>query len=236
MIMFIKLFIICWFTGQQMCFNMSVCVCGLSKEDMDVRLVMFALFSVLSISEATWNWHFQIVVQIIWALAVACICKAQLSLILRDLSPTPAMLGSLPVRLLENAQNLIHVGVTLCYPKSIVMARGVARIWCEEDGGAEWCGRTSTKETPVVQPSSSPTGAASLNTAGFQKEWHCRGPAVTEQAILLVTGTRIWRQTGGRSAAIAIRRSSQKRSSSHGTSLKHQHRCKYRDRGRRWLA
>jgi len=65
-------------------------------------------------------------------------CKAQLSLILTHLSPTPAMLGSLPVRLLENAQNLIHVGVTLCYyPKSIVMARGVARIWCEEDGGAE---------------------------------------------------------------------------------------------------
>jgi len=40
----------------------------------------------------------------------------------------------------------------------------------------------------------------SANTAGFQKEWHCRGPAVTEQAILLVAGTRIWRQTGGRSA------------------------------------
>jgi len=57
--------------------------------------------------------------------------------------------------------------------------------------------RTSTKKTPVGQPSSSPTEAASANTAGFQKEWHCRGPAVTEQAILLVTGTRIWKQTGG---------------------------------------
>jgi len=34
-------------------------------------------------------------------------------------------------------------------------------------------------------------------------------------SILLVTGTRIWKQTGGRSAAVAIRRSSQKRSSSH---------------------
>jgi len=58
--------------------------------------------------------------------------------------------------------------------------------------------RTLTKKTPVGQSSSSPTGAASANTAGFQKEWHCRGLAVTEQAILLVTGTRIWKQTGGK--------------------------------------
>jgi len=65
------------------------------------------------------------------------------------------------------------------------------------------CGRISTKKKPVGQPSSSPTGAASANTAGFQKERHCRGTAVTEQAILLVTGTRIWKQTGGRSAAVA---------------------------------
>jgi len=35
------------------------------------------------------------------------------------------------------------------------------------DGGAEWCGRTSTKKTPVGQPSSSPTVAASANTVGF---------------------------------------------------------------------
>jgi len=39
------------------------------------------------------------------------------------------------------------------------------------DGGAEWCGRTLSKKTPLGQPSSSPTGAASANTAGFQKEW-----------------------------------------------------------------
>jgi len=49
------------------------------------------------------------------------------------------------------------------------------------------------KKTSVGQPSSSPTRAASANIAGFRKEWHYRGPAVSEQVILLVTGTRVWR-------------------------------------------
>ena len=35
------------------------------------------------------------------------------------------------------------------------------------------------------------TEAASANTAGFREEWRCRGPVVTERAILIVNGTSV---------------------------------------------
>jgi len=32
-----------------------------------------------------------------------------------------------------------------------------------------------------------------FSTVGFQQGWHCRGLAVSERAMLLVTGTQVWR-------------------------------------------
>jgi len=47
------------------------------------------------------------------------------------------------------------------------------------DGGAGWCARTSTRNTPAEQQNSSPTEAASAGTAECRREWHFRNPVAS---------------------------------------------------------
>jgi len=143
---------------------------------------------------------------------------------------------NLPTGRVNQQGTTVLLHVSTCIQGQQAWSQFALPSWASAaDGGAEWCGHTSVKKTPAGQPSSSLTWAASAGIAGFWQGWHCRGPAMSGQAMLLVTGTRVWRQTGGRCAAVAEQWSSQKRSSSHVTSLIRQHWYRYRGHGRRWI-
>jgi len=83
----------------------------------------------------------------------------------------------------QGTRVLLHVST--CIQGQQAWSQFTPMPWASAtDGGAEWCGRTLMKKTPVGQPSSSSTVAASANTAGFRKEWHCHGPAVSMSDIV----------------------------------------------------
>ena len=59
------------------------------------------------------------------------------------------------------------------------------------DGGAGWCARTSTRNTPAEQQNSSPTEAASAGTAECRREWHFRDPVASGRVTSPATGEQI---------------------------------------------
>ena len=107
-------------------------------------------------------------------------------------------------------------------------------LWASAaDGGAEWCGHTSTRNTSAGQKSSSLTVVAQAGTAGCRRVIHYRNPAACqdERRHQRLENGSAWEQIGERFVADEVRQSRHRRAWWCVTSSTHQWRRKQYARG-----